>query len=631
MVKCAASVTASPRGATTELSREHTKPHPNRVPQSAYPLKFLLAPVRFLMVLFDGPESVRWTPRNLILLPPEPLMTPPSLPSLPPTDLLEDVPAEKPELDHERRMVALQKALEAFEVAARVVSYESGPLVTMYELELSPGTRVAPIIGLAPDLAISLAVPTIRVVYPLPGKATIGIEVPNPRSMPVRMRPLITSTEDSWRKMQLPLFLGQGATGRPILLDLQDLSHLLVAGTTGSGKSVCLTTLIMSMLLRRTPDELKLIFVDAKQMELSAFEDVPHLMAPLVADAKRAPAVLAWLIRLMEERHRMFEAVGVRTIEQFNALGKKKTPGEPTVQGRKAPDVPTHLPHIVVVVDELADLMFVSATQMEDAIVRLAKRSGAVGIHLVLATQRPSVDVLTGLIKSHMPNRISFKVSAMVDSRTILEQPGAEKLLGKGDMLLMTRKSMQLERGQCTWVTQDEYRRVVAWFLEKGGAATFEAELAQLARSAGGEGVSCDDPLFERAAEIVIRARRGSASLLQRKLMIGIGRTIKLMDALEKAGIVGPGGVPAFKEGVEPSPERNLTADPLLEAAIAVVVAHGAASAPLLQRVLRVGDKRALLLMRQMEGAGILGAPSAHGLRKVLLRFGDLRKRVRRA
>ena len=465
-------------------------------------------------------------------------------PELPPITLLEDVEIEKQEIDHEGRMGALQKALEAFEVMARVISYESGPVVTLYELELSPGTRVAKILGLAPDLAIHLAVPTLRIVYPLPGKTTIGIEVPNPRSAPVRLRNLITMAEDSWRKMHLPLFFGEGATGRPIINDLQDMPHLLVAGTTGSGKSVCLSTMILSMLLTRTSEDLKLILVDPKQVELSGFKEVPHLMAPVVTDMKRAPIVLDWVIRQMEERYTLFAAVGVKKIEQFNALGEKKILEKLTVEGEEAPDVPTHLPYIVVVIDELADLMMVSAKEVEAGITRLSQKSRAVGIHLVLATQRPSVDVITGLIKSNMPSRIAFKVAAMVDSRTILDQPGAEKLLGKGDMLLMINGSMQLQRGQCTWVTEDESRNVINWLKEKGGTATFDAELTQIAESSGsgdgGEGGSCDDPLFEKAAEVIIGEQRGSVSLLQRKLEIGFSRAGKLMDGLEKAGIVGP-------------------------------------------------------------------------------------------
>ncbi|MBI2922099.1 MAG: DNA translocase FtsK [Planctomycetes bacterium] len=465
-------------------------------------------------------------------------------PELPPLTLLDEVVVEPAEINHDARMVALQNALLAFEVQAKVLAYEAGPVVTCYELELAPGTRVAKIIGLASDLAIHLAVPTIRIVYPLPNKTTIGIEVPNPRATQVRLRNLITSHEDSWRKMHLPLFFGEGATGKPIVCDMQEMPHLLVAGTTGSGKSVCLTTMILSMLLTRTSEDLKLILVDPKMVELSAFKDIPHLMSPVVVDMKRAPIVLDWVVRQMEERYSLFASVGVKKIEQFNGLGEKKIMEKLQVDGEEPPDVPTHLPYIVVIIDELADLMMVSAKEVEAAITRLSQKSRAVGIHMVLATQRPSVDVITGLIKSNMPSRISFKVSAMVDSRTILDQQGAEKLLGKGDMLLMINGCMQLQRGQCTWVTDDEAKNVISWLKEKGGAATFDAELIQIneAPSGGedGDGGPCDDPLFEKAAEITIGEQRGSVSLLQRKLEIGFSRAGKLMDALEKAGIVGP-------------------------------------------------------------------------------------------
>jgi S-DNA-T family DNA segregation ATPase FtsK/SpoIIIE len=465
-------------------------------------------------------------------------------PELPPLSLLEDVEIEPIEIDHEGRVEALQKALLDFEVQARVVAYEAGPVVTLYELELGPGTRVGKIIGLAPDLSIHLAVPTLRIVYPLPGKTTIGIEVPNPRSAPVRLKNLITQTEEVWRKHHLPLFFGQGATGKPVVCDLQEMPHLLVAGTTGSGKSVCLTTMIASMLFTRTSEDLKLILVDPKQVELAAFKGIPHMLAPVVTDMRRAPVVLDWMVRQMEERYSLFAQVGVKKIEQFNKLGEKAILEKLTVEGEEPPDVPTHLPYIVVVIDELADLMMVSAKEVEAAITRLSQKSRAVGIHMVLATQRPSVDVITGLIKSNMPSRISFKVAAMVDSRTILDQPGAERLLGKGDMLLMMNGSQQLQRGQCTYVSDDEARAVVGWLQEKGGAPTFDAELTEIAESSGGGDGGGDsgerDEFFEKAAEIIIGEQRGSVSLLQRKLEIGFSRAGKLMDQLEKAGIVGP-------------------------------------------------------------------------------------------
>lgn len=465
-------------------------------------------------------------------------------PELPPLTLLEDVEVEPVEIDQDGRVMALQRALENFEVQAKVVNYEAGPVVTMYELELLPGTRVGKIIGLAPDLSIHLGVPTLRVVYPLPNKTTIGIEVPNPRSAPVRLRNLIVQTEETWKRMHLPLFFGQGATGAPVIYDLQEMPHLLVAGTTGSGKSVCLTTMILSMLLTRTSDDLKLILVDPKQVEMAAFKDIPHLMAPVVTDMRRAPMVLEWLVAQMEERYSLFSKVGVKKIEQFNKLGEKAILEKLTIEGEEPPDVETHLPYIVVIIDELADLMMVSAKEVEGAIQRLSQKSRAVGIHLVLATQRPSVDVITGLIKSNMPSRIAFKVAANVDSRTILDQPGAEKLLGKGDMLLMINGSQQLMRGQCTWVPDEESKNVINWLHEKGGAATFDPTLTQVAESSGGgedgEGGGCDDELFARAAEVIIGEQRGSVSLLQRKLEIGFSRAGKLMDALEKAGIVGP-------------------------------------------------------------------------------------------
>ncbi|NUN49980.1 MAG: DNA translocase FtsK [Candidatus Brocadiae bacterium] len=465
-------------------------------------------------------------------------------PELPPLTLLDEVEIEESTIDHDARMAALSRALEAFEVQAKVIAFEAGPVVTMYELELAPGTRIMKIQQLAPDLGINLGVPNLRVVAPLPGRTTIGIEVPNPKAAQVRLRNLITQTEDVWRKLHLPLFLGMGATGRPVVHDLQEMPHLLVAGTTGSGKSVCLTTMIMSLLLTRTANDLKLIMIDPKQVEMAAFKDMPHLMSPVVTDMRNAPRVLEWVVRQMEERYTLFASVGVKKIEQFNGLGAEKVLAKLTIEGEEPPDVPTHLPYIVVVIDELADLMMVSAKEVEAMIQRLSQKSRAVGIHLVLATQRPSVDVITGLIKSNMPSRIAFKVAANIDSRTILDQPAAEKLLGKGDMLLMVNGSMQLQRGQCTWVTDDEGRAVISWLKEKGGVPEFDAELTQISEASSGgedgEGGACDDELFEKAAEVIIGEQRGSVSLLQRKLEIGFSRAGKLMDALEKAGIVGP-------------------------------------------------------------------------------------------
>jgi S-DNA-T family DNA segregation ATPase FtsK/SpoIIIE len=465
-------------------------------------------------------------------------------PELPPLDLLDLVEIEEAQIDHEGRVVLLQSALESFEVQARVIGYEAGPVVTCYEIELSPGTRVNKLLALGSDLQLLLAVPSIRIVYPLPGKPTIGIEVPNPRSTPVRLRNLIGATEDVWRRNHLPLFFGEGATGKPVIHDLQEMPHLLVAGTTGSGKSVCLTTMILSLLLTRSSEDLKLILVDPKMVELSGFKDIPHLMSPVVTDMRRAPVVLDWCVREMESRYQLFAGVGVKKIEQFNALGEKKILEKFAIEGEEPPDVPTHVPYIVVIIDELADLMMVSAKEVEAAITRLSQKSRAVGIHLVLATQRPSVDVITGLIKSNMPSRIAFKVAASVDSRTILDQQGAEKLLGKGDMLLMINGNMQLQRGQCTWVSEEESRNVIAWLKEKGGAPVFDPELTEINEAPVGgddsEGGGCDDPLFDKAAEITIGEQRGSVSLLQRKLEIGFSRAGKLMDALEKAGIVGP-------------------------------------------------------------------------------------------
>ncbi len=459
---------------------------------------------------------------------------------LPPLDLLdapEPVVSPNEEQEIQERMAIIEETLRSFEVDSRVVAYEKGPVLTKYELELAPGIRVHKIIGMADDLAIALKAPSVRIIAPIPGKSTIGIEVPNAFKNTVRLRELIESNAEEWERQMLPLCLGKDAAGVPIIRDLAEMPHLLIAGTTGSGKSVCLNSIILSLLYARTPDELKLILIDPKMVELSAFKDIPHLISPVITEMKKAATILEWLVRHMEERYDLFSRVGVKKIDSYNSLGAKKIRERLTEEGEEPPVVEPKLPHIIVVIDELADLMMVASKEVENAITRISQKSRAVGIHLVVATQRPSVDVITGLIKSNMPVRVAFKVASKIDSRTILDRNGADKLLGKGDTLLLLPGMTDLVRAQCTLTTDKEVKDVVS-VLKEQATQHFEAELLDI----GDEidlGAGEKDELFDEAVRIVLGTRRGSVSLLQRKLEIGYGRAARLIDMMAKAGIVG--------------------------------------------------------------------------------------------
>ncbi|MDQ7778254.1 MAG: DNA translocase FtsK [Planctomycetota bacterium] len=459
------------------------------------------------------------------------------LPDLELLEVAEPVVQPNEEREIQDRMGIIEETLRNFEVGSRVVAYEKGPVLTKYELELDAGIRVHKVIGMADDLAIALKAPSVRIIAPIPGKSTIGLEVPNAFKNTVKLRELIESNADEWDRQMLPLCLGKDAAGVPIIRDLADMPHLLIAGTTGSGKSVCLNAIILSLLYARSPEEMKLILIDPKMVELSAFKDIPHLISPVITEMKKAAVILEWLVRHMEERYDLFSRVGVKKIESYNALGAKRIRERLTEEGEEPPTVAERLPHIVVVIDELADLMMVASKEVENAITRISQKSRAVGIHLVVATQRPSVDVITGLIKSNMPVRIAFKVASKVDSRTILDRNGADKLLGKGDMLLLLPGTTDILRAQCTLVTDKEVKDVVG-FLRSLASPQFEAELMDIGDDID-IGASEKDDLFDEAVRIVIETQRGSVSLLQRKLEIGYGRAARLIDIMAKVGVVG--------------------------------------------------------------------------------------------
>jgi S-DNA-T family DNA segregation ATPase FtsK/SpoIIIE len=459
----------------------------------------------------------------------------------PTIDLLED-----PEVNYSSRMETfvrkqaqqLEESLRTYGLEGEVVGIESGPVVTLYSVELAPGTKVARLQSVSSDVARALRAPNVRIVANMAGKTTVGIEVPNFYKERVRLKELMSSGHAEG--MALPMFLGKDASGEPLVADLAIMPHMLIAGTTGSGKSVCINTIIMSWMYTKRPDELKLILVDPKMVEMSQFQDIPHLMCPVVTETAKATAILEWAVQKMEERYELLREAGVRNVASYNVLEERELFErlQPQSDAERA-RIPRKLPYIVFIIDELADLIM-THSEVENSIVRIAQKARAVGMHLMVATQRPQANVVTGLIKSNMPCRASFKVASGMDSRIVLDQKGAELLLGQGDMLFLTPHSSELRRAQGTLVTDAEIRRVVKC-LRQAAAPSFEPALLTL-RPAGDEGevrLSERDPLFDEAVRIMIESGRGSVSLLQRRLGIGYTRASRLVDQMALAGILG--------------------------------------------------------------------------------------------
>ncbi|MHC4197999.1 MAG: DNA translocase FtsK [Planctomycetota bacterium] len=459
-----------------------------------------------------------------------------------PIDLLDESAEPGPDsVDNEeslkKRADALEDALAQFKVIAQVVGFETGPAITMYELELAPGTKVSKIASLSDDLAMALKAPSVRVVAPLPGKSTVGIEVPNRHRSFVRLRELLEIIQDGKVNLQdsaIPLPLGRDITGYPIYCDLAGMPHLLIAGTTGSGKSICLNSLILSILFLKSRKDLKLLLVDPKLVEFSPFKDMPHLISPVVTDVKEAQAVLEWAVNKMDERYGLLARVGVRNIAEYNKLGEKGLKKKLGASEYIDPEFYS-LPFIVIIIDELADLMMVASKKVESAITRLSQKSRAVGIHLIVSTQRPSVDVVTGLIKSNLPARISFLVASKVDSRTVLDQNGAEKLLGGGDLLFMPPGTSELVRVQGTYTSDREVERVVE-FLKKQARPEFSSELREWTLEAKKE--ERRDPMYNEAVQAVFDAGRCNEKFLQERLQITYPHAIKLLDQMAEDGIV---------------------------------------------------------------------------------------------
>ncbi len=465
---------------------------------------------------------------------------------LPPLDLLlesDTICYEEHEKEVRRKAKILEKTFKNFGFNVRVVEIETGPVIAQYEVQLEAGLRLAKITNLADDLAIALRVPSVRIVAPIPGKNTVGIEVPNENRQLVRMREVIEEANGRAARMKIPIYLGKDVSGNPLVVDLTTMPHLLIAGRTGTGKSVCLNTIILSMLMSRGPDEVRMLMIDPKMVELSGYQKLPHLMHPVVTDMKKAEAILAWAVDKMEERYQLLARAGVRHVSVFNQLSEEE------LRQRIAPEseaeweqIPRQLPFIVIVADEMADLMMTAGKDVEQHIIRLAQKSRAVGIHLILATQKPTVDVITGLIKSNLPARIAFQVASRTDSRVVLDEMGADKLLGNGDMLFLSPGTSQLLRGQGTYLSDDEITRVVDFV--GTDAPQFAKELIELKTKDEQEAAipgqfKNRDDLYEAAVDIVVRERRGSVSLLQRCLGIGYGRAARLIDFMAEDGIVG--------------------------------------------------------------------------------------------
>ena len=488
----------------------------------------------------------------------------PDVPSnweLPPLSLLSRTKEQKQDRNAvDEAGAQLVTALAAHGVDTTLVGYTVGPTVTRFELELGPGVKVSKVTSLNKDIAYAMASPDVRILAPIPGRSAIGVEVPNRQRSLVALGDLLAAEESLAATHPLDVPIGRDISGRTVVVNLSEMPHVLISGATGAGKSSCLNSLITSLVMRATPDQLGLILIDPKRVEMGQYGDLPHLLSPVVVDPKKAAGALAWAVKEMERRYDILAEVGARDITSYQQMidrGEIQLP--PTAREEVADALeratgletelqrpePERLRYIVVVVDELNDLMMVAARDVEDSVVRIAQMARAVGIHLVLATQRPSVDVITGVIKANIPSRMAFAVSSLADSRVILDQAGAERLIGKGDMLLLTASSNIARRLQSPWVSEEEVRRVVEAWRAQGGRRETVVALDEPVRSSaggGGEGPGVDDEeLFREARRIVIETQSGSTSMLQRKLRVGFARAGRLMDELEKAGIVGPG------------------------------------------------------------------------------------------
>ncbi|MGI6571400.1 MAG: DNA translocase FtsK [Caldicoprobacterales bacterium] len=447
---------------------------------------------------------------------------------IPPIALLKEPVTRKNAVTAEkivkRNARILTDTLNSFGVSAKVVQISRGPVITRYELQPAPGVKVSRIVNLSDDIALNMAAPGVRIEAPIPGKAAVGIEVPNKNVAPVILREVLESDDFFNHPSRLAFALGKDIAGNNVIADIAMMPHLLIAGATGSGKSVCINSLITSILYKATPDEVRLIMIDPKVVELSSYNGIPHLMIPVVTDPRKAAGALNWAVQEMGTRYKMFADKGVRDIVRYN---------------EQIQDNEKKLPQIVVIIDELADLMMVAPSEVEDAICRLAQMARAAGIHLVIATQRPSVDVITGVIKANIPSRIAFAVSSQTDSRTILDMGGAEKLLGRGDMLFYPSGANKPKRVQGAFITEEEVEAIVSCIKSQNEAPKYQMEvLEETAADQDGPNGSFDDELLPDAIEVVIDAGQASISMIQRRLRVGYARAARLIDEMEVRGLV---------------------------------------------------------------------------------------------
>jgi len=507
----------------------------------------------------EAKKKIRSKPKvRVVPLPPQPKKEPEQVPfpfmkkgngfSLPPFDLLDDTP-EEPEAEiHQESLEMnarlLEKKLADFGVEGEVSEIMPGPVITMYEFKPAPGIKISKVAGLSDDLALALRAPSIRIVAPIPGKAAIGIEIPNNKRQMVYLKEVLSRPEFKNTRYRLPIGLGKDITGSPVIADLTKMPHLLVAGATGSGKSVSINAMINSLLFKVDPDTVKFLMIDPKRIELSVYHDIPHLMYPVVTSAKEATKILRWAVEEMERRYMVLSDRGFRNIETYNkAVIKGKLPKLENDTGQQN----RLLPYIVLVIDELADLMMASSRDVEEAITRLAQMARAAGIHLIIATQRPSVDVITGIIKANFPARISFQVTSKVDSRTILDTIGAENLLGQGDMLFLPPGVARIMRIHGAFVSEDEINRITD-FLRSQKKPDYEASIMskmEAEEEAEELGIERDEK-YDEAVEIVLNTGQASISMLQRKLRVGYNRAARMIELMEREGIVGP------SDGVRP-------------------------------------------------------------------------------
>lgn len=459
---------------------------------------------------------------------------------LPPLDLLSSpAPMEERMMkdDLEGNSKILEETLRDFNIEVKVVEVEQGPVITRYELQPAPGVKINQIMNLGDDIALNLKAPSVHIVAPLPGKGTVGIDVPNLKAAMVYLKELLETNEFQGSKSKLTLALGKNINGSPLVTDLAAMPHMLIAGTTGAGKTVCVNTLIMSILFQASPEEVKMILIDPKMVEMATYNGLPHLICPVVNDVKRAAGALDWAVTEMENRYKLLAKVGARNIAGYNAKiegGLKEiTDGDKKIPLEK-------MPYIVIIIDELADMMLLAPKEVEGAITRLAQLSRAIGIHMILATQRPSVDVITGVIKANFPARISFRVASKIDSRTVLDMNGADKLLGRGDMLFLKPGNFKLVRAQSGLVEDKEIEEVVKFAKDQRTAVYTEDILKEQEKIFGGKSRDKKDDLYEEATKLVINTKQASVSMLQRRLRLGYARAARLIDMMEDDGIVGP-------------------------------------------------------------------------------------------